>query len=113
MKKILTTLTLLFSLASAHTITLDNFNVLYNSNNNTCTKTDEDLKVALFYSIKNGRSDIVDFVTNSAGNLTVITIEYNGQQPYEIRTFSTYGACVLFTDIMNGKPNLNPEDYKY
>ena len=47
MKKILTALTLLLSLASAHTTTLDNFNVLYNSNNNTCTKTDEDLKVAL------------------------------------------------------------------
>ena len=112
MKKILTTLTLLFSLASAHTITLDNFNVLYNSNNNTCTKTDEDLKVALFYNVKNGRSDIVDFITNSTGNLTVLTVEYDGQ-PYEIRTFSTYGACVLFTDIMNGKTNLNPEDYKY
>ena len=113
MKKILTALTLLLSLASAHTITLDNFNVLYNSNNNTCIKTDEDLKLALFYNIKNGRSDIVDFVTNSAGNLTVITMGYDEQQPYEIRTFSTYGACVLFTDIMNGKTNLNPEDYKY
>ena len=112
MKKILTTLMLLFSLASAHTTTLDNFNVLYNSNNNTCTKTDEDLKVALFYNVKNGRSDIVDFVTNSTGNLTVLAIEYDGQL-YEIRTFSTYGACVLFTDIMNGKTNLNPEDYKY
>ncbi len=112
MKKILTTLTLLFSLASAHTITLDNFNVLYISNNNTCMKTDEDLKLALFYDIKDGHSDVVDFVTNSVGNLTVITIGYDGQ-PYEIRTFSTYGACVLFTDIMNGKTNLNPEDYKY
>ena len=112
MKKTLIALSLLLSLASAHTITLDNFNVLYNSNNNTCTKTDEDLKVALFYNIKNGRSDIVDFVTNSVGNLTVLTIEYDGQ-PYEIRTFNTYGACVLFTDIMNGKPNLNLEDYKY
>ena len=112
MKKILTALTLLFSLASAHTITLDNFNVLYNSNNNTCIKTDEDLKVTLFYNVKNGRSDIVDFITNSVGNLTVLAIEHDDGQPYEIRTFSTYGACVLFTDIMNGKTNLNPEDYK-
>ncbi len=112
MKKILTTLTLLFSLASAHTITLDNFKVLYISNNNTCMKTDEDLKLALFYDIKDGHSDVVDFVTNSVGNLTVLTVEHHGQ-PYEIRTFSTYGACVLFTDIMNGKTNLNPEDYKY
>ena len=112
MKKILTALTLLFSLASAHTITLDNFNVLYISNNNTCMKTDEDLKLALFYDIKDGHSDVVDFVTNSVGNLTVLTIGYDGQ-PYEIRTFSTYGACVLFTDIMNGKTNLNPEDYEY
>ncbi len=112
MKKILTALTLLFSLASANSITLDNFNVLYNSNNNTCIKTDEDLKVALFYNVKNGRSDIVDFVNNSVGNLTVLNIGYDGQ-PYEIRTFSTYGACVLFTDIMNGKTNLNLEDYKY
>ena len=112
MKKLLIAPMLLLSLASAHKITLDNFNVLYNSNNNTCTKTDEDLKTALFYNIKNGRSDIVDFIPNSAGNLTVIAITYDGQ-PYEIRTFSTYGACVLFTDIMNGKTNLNPEDYKY
>ena len=112
MKKILTALTLLFSLASAHTITLDNFNVLYISNNNTCIKTDKDLKLALFYDIKDGYSDVVNVVTNSVGNLTVLTIEYDGQ-PYEIRTFSTYGACVLFTDIMNGKTNLNPEDYKY
>lgn len=112
MKKLLIAPMFLLSLASAHTITLDNFDVLYNSNNNTCSKTDEDLKVALFYNVKNGRSDIVDFITNSTGNLTVLTIEYDGQ-PYEIRTFSTYGACVLFTDIMNGKPNLNPENYKY
>ena len=112
MKKLLIAPMFLLSLASAHTITLDNFDVLYNSNNNTCTKTDEDLKVALFYNVKNGRSDIVDFITNSTGNLTVLAIEYDGQ-PYEIRTFSTYGACVLFTDIMNGKPNLNPENYKY
>lgn len=112
MKKILTTLTLLFSLASARTITLDNFNVLYISNNNTCMKTDKDLKLALFYDIKDGHAYVVDVVTNSVGNLTVIAVEYNGQ-PYEIRTFSTYGACVLFTDIMNGKTNLNPEDYKY
>ena len=111
MKKLLIAPMFLLSLASAHTITLDNFDVLYNSNNNTCSKTDEDLKVALFYNVKNGRSDIVDFITNSVGNLTVLTIEYDGQ-PYEIRTFSTYGACVLFTDIMNGKTNLNPEDYK-
>ena len=111
MKKILTALTLLFSLASANTITLDNFKVLYNPNNNTCTKTSEDLKVTLFYNVKNGRSDIVDFITKSVGNLTVIAIEYDGQ-PYVIRTFSTYGACVLFTDIINGKTNLNPEDYK-
>ena len=112
MKKLLIAPMFLLSLASAHTITLDNFNVLYNLNNNTCIKTDEDLKVALFYNVKNGRSDIIDFVTNSTGNLTVLAIEYDGQ-PYEIRTFSTYGACVLFTDIMNGKTNLNPEDYKY
>ncbi len=112
MKKILTTLTLLFSLASANSITLDNFNVLYIASNNTCTKTDEDLKLALFYDVKDGHSDIVKVITNSAGSLTVINIGYYGQ-PYEIRTFSTYGACVLFTDIMNGKTNLNPEDYKY
>ena len=112
MKKLLIAPMLLLSLASAHKITLDNFNVLYNSNSNTCTKTDEDLKLGLFYNIKNGRSDIVDFIPNSTGNLTVIAITYDGQ-PYEIRTFSTYGACILFTDIMNGKTNLNPEDYKY
>ena len=112
MKKLLISSTLLLSLASAHTITLDNFNVIYNPNNNTCTKTDEDLKTSLFYNIKNGRTDTVEVIPNSTGNLTVITIVYNGQ-PYEIRTFSTYGSCVLFTDIMDGKTNLKPEDYKY
>jgi hypothetical protein len=111
MKKIIIGILVGFScMVFAQDLSTRHLEYYWNFKTKSCSKTPFENKRIVLNDIRNGYMLLDQHFKNDAGEILVLLMEDNGKE-YETLTFTTFGACRLYEDLIFKNMDVKASQY--